>query len=99
VSIAIGLIVIYFLIKNAVKNGIIEAYTKINLGRSVSKAMDYKSFLSDDNSIKSDAQKKFEQNVYALYSKRKLSINYSAPIEEQQEEIEKIISERFDKSI
>jgi len=50
--------------------------------------------LFEDNPNKTKAQKEIENKVYSLYAKRKLPIDYSAPIEEQREEIRKIVEDK-----
>ncbi|MCL2773629.1 MAG: DUF6019 family protein [Oscillospiraceae bacterium] len=104
----IGLIILYLIIKSAVINGIKSALSEIKikqtedsmfiiLSQTDSKLDDTyiaePLFKNDPN--KSKTQTKLEKEMYILYSKRKLPIDYNDTIENQKIAIRKLVEEKM----
>jgi hypothetical protein len=92
----ISLGLLYFVVKMAVKNGVIQAHEKMNEQNAKKNSMtDNRYPLFGNDSNKSELQKKIENEAFELYAKKKLPIDYNAPIEHQREEVKKYVAEKM----
>ena len=86
----ISIICFYFIIKNAVKNGMIAAQRELDRLAGLPKPSPSK---------KSAQQSSIENEAYRLYAKKKLpDIDYKAPIDEQREQFRQYVEKRMSES-
>jgi len=90
-----SLVIFYFIIKKAVRTGVVEAHKEIERQEKPRTLNPSPLFENDVN--KSEQQREIERNVYSLYAKKKLPINYYAPIEQQKDEIRKYVADEVAK--